>query len=151
MATLGYGGDYHLCNACRLRHVIRYGYAAGVPCSIYAQYVVCNHRLRVIDCTLGWSFFRKAPELPKSVSHTQKSIAKLTHGAIYLVMFVVFVSGFLMLKHEYPFFWLFTIPNPISNAEVNAFFFMVHRFGCATPRELGVATCVSSVETSLCE
>nr|WP_050908562.1 cytochrome b/b6 domain-containing protein [Vibrio harveyi] len=80
----------------------------------------------------GWSFFRKAPELPKSVSNTQKSIAKLTHGAIYLVMFVVFVSGFLMLKHEYPFFWLFTIPNPISNAEVNAFFFMVHRFGCAT-------------------
>ncbi|HGY9578816.1 TPA: cytochrome b [Vibrio harveyi] len=80
----------------------------------------------------GGSFFRKAPELPKSVSNTQKSIAKLTHGAIYLVMFVVFVSGFLMLKHEYPFFWLFTIPNPISNAEVNAFFFMVHRFGCAT-------------------
>jgi cytochrome b561 len=47
-------------------------------------------------------------------------------------MFVVFVSGFLMLKHEYPFFWLFTIPNPISNTEVNEFFFMVHRGGCAT-------------------
>ncbi|KGR36038.1 cytochrome b561 [Vibrio campbellii] len=80
----------------------------------------------------GWSFFRETPELPDTIPNTQKSMAKLAHGALYLVMFVVFVSGFLMLKHEYPFFWLFTIPNPISNAEVNAFFFMVHRFGCAT-------------------
>lgn len=79
-----------------------------------------------------WSFFRKTPELPSTIPSTQKSIAKLAHGTIYLVMFVVFVSGFLMLKHEYPFFWLFTIPNPISNAEVNEFFFMVHRVGCAT-------------------
>ncbi|WP_039977450.1 cytochrome b [Vibrio jasicida] len=80
----------------------------------------------------GWSFFRNAPELPDTIPNTQKSMAKLAHGVLYLVMFVVFVSGFLMLKHEYPFFWLFTIPNPISNAEVNEFFFMVHRVGCAT-------------------
>ncbi|WP_100751782.1 cytochrome b [Vibrio salilacus] len=79
-----------------------------------------------------WSFFRQSPELPNTISSTQKSIAKLAHSVIYLVMFVVFVSGFLMLEHDYLFFWLFTIPTPISNAEVNGFFFMVHRIGCAT-------------------
>ena len=80
----------------------------------------------------GGAFFRKAPELPEMISKTKKSMARLAHGALYPVMFVVFVNGFIMLKHEYRFFWLFTIPNLISNAEVNAFFFMVHRFGCAT-------------------
>ena len=79
----------------------------------------------------GWSFFRKTPGLPDTIPTTQKSIAKLAHGVLYLVMFVVFISGFLMLNHEYTFFWLFIIPNPISNPEVNAFFFTVHRFGCA--------------------
>ncbi|WP_043991412.1 cytochrome b/b6 domain-containing protein [Vibrio sp. AND4] len=79
----------------------------------------------------GWSFFRKTPELPDTIPTAQKSIAKLAHGVLYLVMFVVFISGFLMLNHEYTFFWLFIIQNPISNPEVNAFFFTVHRFGCA--------------------
>lgn len=104
MATLDYGSDYYL----------------------------CNDRFGTIDCEVGVVIFRETPELPDTIPNTQKSMAKLAHGTLYLVMFVVFVSGFLMLKHEYPFFWLFTIPNSISNAEVNAFFFMVHRFGCAT-------------------
>ena len=69
--------------------------------------------------------------MPNTISITQKSIAKLAHSVIYLVMFVVFVSGFLMLKHEYSFFWLFTIPNPVTSIEVNEFFFIVHRISCA--------------------
>ena len=79
-----------------------------------------------------WRYFRVDPELPTTISDKQKSCAKLAHGAMYFVMFMVFVSGYLMLKHSYQFFWLIEIPNPIDNAAVNEFFFVVHRASCMT-------------------
>ncbi|AGU98940.1 cytochrome b [Vibrio campbellii] len=78
----------------------------------------------------SWSFFRETPKLPSSISSFQQNVAKLIHSFAYLLMFIVFVSGYLMLKHDYEFFWLFTISQPISNNEVNDFFFIVHRISC---------------------
>ena len=78
-----------------------------------------------------WSFFRKTPELPNTIPKLHQDIAKFAHAVVYLVMFIVFVSGFLMLKHDIQFFWLFTIKQPISNVAVNEFFFIVHRISCA--------------------
>ena len=77
-----------------------------------------------------WRYFRTEPDLKATISDKQKRCAKLAHAAMYFVMFIVFVSGFLMLKHGYQFFWLFEIPNPIDNVAVNEFFFVVHRASC---------------------
>ncbi|WP_084185917.1 cytochrome b [Vibrio pacinii] len=79
-----------------------------------------------------WKFFRVEPELPNTISDTQKSFAKLAHGVMYFAMFVVFISGYLMLKHSYQFFWVIEIPNLIDNVAVNEFFFVVHRASCLT-------------------
>ncbi|MGF1681332.1 cytochrome b [Photobacterium minamisatsumaniensis] len=65
-----------------------------------------------------------------SIPSWQKKIAHMVHDIIYQLMFIVFVSGFLMLETNYELFWLITVPNPISSPEVNAFFFNVHRASC---------------------
>ncbi len=74
-----------------------------------------------------WRFFRNTPELPSSVSKLQKNAAKFIHSLIYLMMFLVFSSGFLMLEKSYFLFWMFNVPNLLDNQPVNEFFFMVHR------------------------
>ncbi|MDE1312044.1 cytochrome b [Vibrio aestuarianus] len=122
--------------------IIIYALIAG-----YAMHLVMDkpklfHILSVLNmswATIGafllvlrwiWRFFRVEPELPSSIPKLQRHIAKLAHSVIYLLMLIVFVSGFLMLKENYSFFWLFEIPNPVKNSEVNAFFFSVHRVSC---------------------
>nr|VVV03772.1 Cytochrome b561 [Aliivibrio wodanis] len=77
-----------------------------------------------------WSHFRSEPTMPNSIPKAQKNIAKLVHSLIYLVMFLVFSTGYLMLGEPYSFFWLITIENLISNPEINQFFFVVHRISC---------------------
>lgn len=84
-----------------------------------------------------WAFFRQTPDLPHCIPSWQKSVAKCLHSLLYLLMFSVFVSGFLMLKAPFYFFWLFAIQNPISNIAVNDFFFQLHILLC-----LGLACAV---------
>jgi len=79
-----------------------------------------------------WSFFRKTPSLPITISEAQQGIARLVHSLLYLVMFLVFTSGFLMLREEYLLFWIIAIPNPVDNDSINAFFFALHRVACAS-------------------
>ncbi|MGF1754857.1 cytochrome b/b6 domain-containing protein [Vibrio makurazakiensis] len=78
-----------------------------------------------------WSHFRIEPKMPSTIPTLQKSVAKLAHALIYLLMFLVFSTGYLMLKEPYSFFWLVTIDNIISSPEVNQFFFISHRVSCA--------------------
>jgi len=78
-----------------------------------------------------WSHFRQAPEMPSSIPKPQKSAAKLAHSLIYLLMFMVFSTGYLMLTEPYSCFWLVTIENLISSTEINNFFFILHRVSCA--------------------
>ncbi|MFM2587025.1 cytochrome b [Vibrio sp. TBV020] len=75
-----------------------------------------------------WNYLIKKQE---STTTLTQRIVKLAHSMIYFLMFLVFTTGFLMLTEPFPLFWLVMINNPINNPEVNAFFFMFHRFSCA--------------------
>ena len=74
-----------------------------------------------------WKFFRPAVAYPTELSNANKNMAHLMHELFYLLIFVMLISGFLMLTHDYALFWMIHIPQPIDNPEVNAFFFIVHR------------------------
>lgn len=78
-----------------------------------------------------WKFNRPDIIKPMDTSGIQKIASKIVHVLLYVVMAIVFISGFLMLKNDYMLFWLISIPNPISEAEINNMFLMVHRASCA--------------------
>lgn len=76
----------------------------------------------------GWRHWREPlPEEPALPHHLA---ARLAHALLYGLMFVVLMSGFLMLEQGYSLFWLYSVANPIDNPEINSFFFGVHRLGC---------------------
>ncbi len=77
-----------------------------------------------------WKYFRIEPVRSYELARHQRSLAKMTHALIYFAMFVVFFSGFLMLEKPYRFFWLFQIPNLITDAAINHFFLVMHRAAC---------------------
>ncbi|MFB2824640.1 cytochrome b [Aeromonas veronii] len=80
---------------------------------------------------LRW-FWRYLRDPMPMVSNTtgQYKLASLMHSLLYLLMFIVLLSGFLMLKSSYSFFGVYQIPNVVNSSEVNDFFFLVHRAGC---------------------
>ncbi|WP_390241993.1 cytochrome b [Vibrio sp. R78045] len=79
-----------------------------------------------------WSHFRSSPEMPLSIPKRQQCVAKLTHSLMYLVMFMVFSSGYLMLKEPYSLFWLTNVNNLITEPSINHFFFYLHSASCIT-------------------
>jgi cytochrome b561 len=120
--------------------VIIYATIAG-----YAMHLVIDdypdifHFLSVVNMSLAtiampifivrwlWKHMRETPDFPQVTHH---KVAHLVHSLLYILMFSVFVSGFLMLKESYTWFWLFQIGNPITSFEINDFFFSIHRFSC---------------------
>ncbi|MCG7497409.1 cytochrome b/b6 domain-containing protein [Vibrio sp. Of7-15] len=78
-----------------------------------------------------WKFNRPDIHKPTPESTIQKVASKIVHVFLYAFMAIVFISGFLMLKNDYMLFWLISIPNPISDPEINDMFFIVHRVSCA--------------------
>ncbi|PMH09990.1 cytochrome B [Vibrio splendidus] len=122
--------------------VIIYATLAG-----YVMHYVTNHPelfsiLSVLNMSLAtvatpllviryiWSHFRSSPTMPQSVPEGQKCVAKLAHSLMYLVMFMVFSTGYLMLKEPYSLFWLETVNNLITEPAINNFFFYLHRASC---------------------
>jgi superoxide oxidase len=77
-----------------------------------------------------WRFFRPGVPYPTQISRRQQGFAMLMHELFYLIIFIVLISGFLMLKQDFQLFGVIHITQPIKNAEVNQFFFDVHRVGC---------------------
>ncbi|MPY23038.1 cytochrome b [Shewanella psychropiezotolerans] len=77
-----------------------------------------------------WSHFRQEPDSSSGLPLLQKKIANIVHSTLYLNMFIVYLSGFLMLEHSFEIFWLFELPNPITTPEINHFFFIIHRYSC---------------------
>jgi len=77
-----------------------------------------------------WVFFRTEPDMPSSIPTRQLSIAKAVHSFLYFLMFVVFLSGYLMLTHSYSLFWMVEVNNLINDTEVNQLFFKIHRIAC---------------------
>lgn len=78
-----------------------------------------------------WSSLKHEKSVNRKLPTLTQRVAKLVHSLIYLLMFLVFSTGFLMLTEPFKLFWLLTIENPVSNLEVNQFFFLLHRISCA--------------------
>lgn len=77
-----------------------------------------------------WSHFRNEPKSKCKLSLLQKKTAHFFHSTLYLNMFIVYLSGFLMLKHSIEVFWLIELANPVTNPGINNFFFIMHRYSC---------------------
>jgi len=79
-----------------------------------------------------WRFFRPSVPYGDHIRGYKKGLVVLLHEIFYLLIFIVLISGFLMLEHGYSLFGLVQIPQPLENLEVNRFFFIVHRYGCTS-------------------
>ncbi|MEA5166608.1 cytochrome b/b6 domain-containing protein [Enterobacter bugandensis] len=77
-----------------------------------------------------WRFFRPSVPYPATVAGRKKQLVVFIHELFYLTIMVVLVSGFLMLQKDYNLFGLVPVSRPIAIAEVNAFFFQMHRYSC---------------------
>jgi cytochrome b561 len=60
----------------------------------------------------------------------QQTAARTGHLSLYVVTGVVLASGLLMMTHDISLFNLASLPNPVSNAYWNGFFYGVHRYSC---------------------
>ncbi|WP_312240229.1 cytochrome b/b6 domain-containing protein [Pantoea sp.] len=77
-----------------------------------------------------WRFFRPSVPYGSHITGAKKGAIVFMHELFYLIIFVVLISGFIMLEHGYRLFGLVNIPQPVRNEAVNHFFFMIHRGGC---------------------
>jgi superoxide oxidase len=79
----------------------------------------------------GWTFVRQAPRAISGVSPTQLKIAHHVHALLYITIFAVLASGFLMVPNGYSFFGLVDIPTPFAKGTLTDTLFVVHRAACA--------------------
>lgn len=77
-----------------------------------------------------WRFFRPAVPFDDHVTATQKSTIRMAHDLFYIIIFLVLISGFLMVHHGFQLFFLIDVPRIVTVDAVNDFFFMVHRASC---------------------
>lgn len=72
-----------------------------------------------------WKFMRVNPR-PPAIREKELKIAKSVHNLLYLTIFVVLASGFLMVPHGYVFFGLVEIPTLFEKGRVTAIFSQMH-------------------------
>lgn len=77
-----------------------------------------------------WRFFRPSVPYGEMLKGHEKSLVHLLHEIFYLLIFLVLISGFLMLEKGFAVFGLIDFPRPVNNLDVNQFFFAVHRYSC---------------------
>lgn len=77
-----------------------------------------------------WRYFRPAVPYGEMLKGHGKGLVHLLHEIFYLLIFVVLVSGFLMLEKGFQVFGVIDFPRPVANLEVNKFFFTLHRYAC---------------------
>jgi superoxide oxidase len=78
-----------------------------------------------------WKFKRVEPKPLAGVSAMQRRIAHGVHGVMYLVIFLVLASGFLMVPHGYAFFGWFEVRTPFEKGPLTDALYVLHRGGCA--------------------
>lgn len=78
-----------------------------------------------------WKFKRVEPRPLAGVSVTQRRLAHGVHGVMYLTIFLVLASGYLMVPHGYSFFGLFEVRTPFEKGPLTDTLFLLHRGGCA--------------------
>jgi superoxide oxidase len=78
-----------------------------------------------------WARVRVSPRELASVSPMQRAIAHGVHRLIYLTIFAVLASGYLMVPNGYEFFGMVEIPTPFSQGALTERLFVFHRASCA--------------------
>ncbi|MHC9060909.1 cytochrome b/b6 domain-containing protein [Pantoea sp. y20] len=76
------------------------------------------------------AIFKPSIPSPEYIPPRKRQLIAFLYEILYLTVMVVLISGFLMLKQGYCLFGLIEVPQPVLSVEINAFFFIVHRFGC---------------------
>ena len=62
---------------------------------------------------LGWRLFHRPPELPAGMPQWQRSVAEITHVLLYVLMFAVPLSGWLMSSAKgFQTVWFAVLPLP---------------------------------------
>lgn len=84
--------------------------------------------LLMFPLRLLWKWVRVDPPPLPGVSGAQRKLAHGVHGALYLIVLAVLISGFLMVPHGYAFFG-YEIPTPFERGPLIDSLFLFHR-GC---------------------
>ncbi|PVX61027.1 cytochrome b [Paraburkholderia unamae] len=80
---------------------------------------------------VGWKLIRTEPRALPDVSARQQSLARIVHAVIYVMIFAVLASGFLMVPNGYSFVGLVKIHTPFHKGPITDELFAVHRATCA--------------------
>ena len=78
-----------------------------------------------------WKLVRVEPRALPNVSTRQQTLARTVHAVIYVTIFAVLASGFLMVPNGYSFFGLVEIDTPFQKGPLTDELFVVHRASCA--------------------
>jgi cytochrome b561 len=133
----------------RLSRLLHWSVAIGIGYTLfvgYAMHLVTDEGVDQVLSTINmsvatvvmalmivrfvWRFFRPTVAHDGHLHAMQKTAAEFAHEMFYLIIFCVLISGFLMVKHSFPFFGLVEFPRLIHEEAVNDFFFGVHRVSC---------------------
>ncbi|MCL1127756.1 cytochrome b [Shewanella surugensis] len=77
-----------------------------------------------------WSFFRTEPA-QVTMPTLQRNVANMFHSLLYLLMFFVYITGFLMLSEPVVILGHLNYVNPlIQHDNICDLFFIFHRFSC---------------------
>ena len=78
-----------------------------------------------------WKFVRIEPRPLPDVSALQNALANRVHILMYVTIFAVLASGFLMVPNGYSFFGLVKIRTPFVKGALTDKLFVIHRASCA--------------------
>lgn len=78
-----------------------------------------------------WKFVRTEPRALSGMSAWKVALAHRIHELLYVMIFIVLSSGFLMVPDHYMLFGLVRIDTPFAEGEVTHRLFTIHRISCA--------------------
>ncbi|WLE62070.1 cytochrome b/b6 domain-containing protein [Burkholderia plantarii] len=98
---------------------------------------------------LLWKFMRTDPRKPSGLPAWQFALAHRVHDLLYVVIFVVLSSGFLMVPDHYVLFGVVRIDTPFAEGEVTRRLFTIHRISCAVLAGLALLHILAVVKHQL--
>jgi cytochrome b561 len=102
--------------------------ADDLPLGMHKLALLARHKsfgmtvLMLAVVRLVWRLFNKPPALPKQMSQLQRALAHTSHVALYVLLFAMPFTGWLMSSaknYSVSWFGLFTWPNLIAPSEQN--------------------------------
>lgn len=107
----------------------------NIPASRWSQVLFNLHKATgllifgLLILRLTWRFINKTPKLPPSIPFWQRQLAKFNITALYLLMFVMPLTGFFMSTlgdHPISFYGIFTVPALANIQPLSNFFAKAH-------------------------